>query len=63
MSCCGEQVKESWLAKLGNWSEALGLYEQKRRRDPQDTQAVLGLMKCWDALGQWDEVRIIYIDI
>jgi serine/threonine-protein kinase mTOR len=48
-------VKESWLAKLGNWSEALALYRQRRQQDSRDIGAVLGIMKCLDALGQWDE--------
>ncbi|KAM3569626.1 hypothetical protein VYU27_008290 [Nannochloropsis oceanica] len=60
-------VKESWLAKLGNWSEALGLYEERAKKAEEegrekgrggggDMEAVLGMMKCLDALGQWGEI-------
>ncbi len=49
-------VKESWLAKLGNWTEALGLYEERAKEEPADMEAVLGMMKCLDALGQWDDI-------
>jgi len=48
-------VKESWLAKLGNWSEALGLYEERAKKAEEegreggregggDMEAVLGMM-------------------
>jgi FKBP12-rapamycin complex-associated protein len=54
-------VKESWLAKLGNWSEALGLYEERARKaeeegGEEDLETILGMMKCWDALGRWGEI-------
>ena len=44
------------MAKLGNWSDALLLYRQRVEEDDEDTVAVLGCMKCLDALGQWQEV-------
>lgn len=52
-------VKESWLAKLGNWSEALDLYTRRRKEDPNDFYAILGIMKCLDALGQWDDIMAL----
>jgi len=52
-------VKESWLAKLGNWSEALDLYTRRKKEDPHDVGALLGIMKCLDALGQWDEIMAL----
>jgi FKBP12-rapamycin complex-associated protein len=49
-------VKESWLAKLGNWEEALVLYRRRLHTRDRDVDAVLGCMKCLDALGHWQEV-------
>ena len=49
-------VKESWLAKLGNWEEALVLYRRRLHTRNRDVDAALGCMKCLDALGHWQEV-------
>lgn len=48
--------KESWLAKLGSWAEALAVYEMKLSRNPQDFEALLGCMRCLDARGEWRRV-------
>ncbi|CAM9983693.1 unnamed protein product, partial [Phaeothamnion confervicola] len=47
-------VKESWLAKLGHWQEALALYGRRHEADPADVGAIIGCMKCLDALGECD---------
>ena len=52
----GVEVKESFLAKLGSWSEALVLYERKLQEDEDDTGAILGCMRCLDARGEWESV-------
>lgn len=48
--------KESWLAKLGSWSEALVVYEDKIRQNSHDFDAILGSMRCLDATGEWQRV-------
>jgi tetratricopeptide (TPR) repeat protein len=48
--------KEFWLAKLGSWTEALEVYEEKLLRNPQDFDAILGCMRCLSASGQWSKV-------
>jgi tetratricopeptide (TPR) repeat protein len=58
-SNCGtgiSEIRESWLSKLGSWSEALQIYEQKRHRNPHDFDAILGSMRCLDASGEWQRV-------
>lgn len=50
------EVRESWLSKLGSWSEALQIYEEKLNRNPQDFDAILGCMRCLDASGEWQRV-------
>jgi hypothetical protein len=48
--------EELWLAKLGSWTEALAVYEQKLQLHPDDFEAVLGCMRCLDASGDWKQV-------
>ena len=48
--------QELWLAKLGSWTEALTVYEEKLKRDPHDFEAMLGCMRCLDARGEWRKV-------
>ncbi|CAM9593323.1 unnamed protein product, partial [Ectocarpus sp. 12 AP-2014] len=49
-------VKDDWLAKLGSWEEAIILYRQRHEADPTDTGAILGCMKCMDAMGEWGDL-------
>ena len=50
------EVKESYLAKLGNWSEALVLYKRRLKEDSEDVASVVGCMRCLDARGEWENV-------
>ena len=51
-----DEIHESWLSKLGSWSEALAIYEQKLGQNPFDFDAILGCMRCLDASGEWHAV-------
>lgn len=48
--------EELWLAKLGSWTEALAVYQEKLERDPRDFEAILGCMRCLNASGAWKKV-------
>jgi FAT domain len=48
--------EELWLAKLGAWTEALAVYEDKLKRDPNDFDAMVGCMRCLVANGEWQKV-------
>ena len=48
-------IQESWLAKLGQWNEALKRYDQRLALNPLEVSAITGKLKCLDALGRWDE--------
>ena len=52
----GVEVQESWLAKLGSWSEALSAYERRLADQPDDVDAILGCIYCLDARGDWNRV-------
>lgn len=54
-SWAGDIMYESWLAKLGAWSEAVELYEEKLRENPNDVNYILGCMNCYDARGEWQK--------
>ncbi|GKY96129.1 hypothetical protein MPSEU_000573100 [Mayamaea pseudoterrestris] len=48
--------QELWLMKLGSWSEALAVYQNKLDHDPADFESLLGCMRCLDASGEWRSV-------
>lgn len=52
--------QELWLARLGNWSEALSVYQEKLIRDPSDFEALLGCMRCLDSSSEWTEVLKLF---
>ena len=55
----GYTIQESWLAKLGQWKEALERYDHRLDNNPQEVTAIVGKLKCLDALGRWEEVNTI----
>jgi len=48
--------KERWLAKLGSWTDALEMYEDKLMKNPRDFDAAVGCMRCLSASGEWGRV-------
>ena len=48
--------RERWLAKLGSWTDALEVYEEKLMRNPNDFDAALGCMRCLSSSGEWKRV-------
>ena len=45
-------VRESWLEKLGQWEEALEMYEAREQKAPTSFEVIMGKMKCFHALGE-----------
>lgn len=48
--------EELWLAKLGSWTEALAVYEDKLKQNSGDFEAIVGCMQCLVANGEWQKV-------
>lgn len=48
-------IKDSWLAKLGYWNEALIKFERRIETNSDDAVAIGGKLKCLEALGRWEE--------
>lgn len=47
------KVQIRWYEKLHNWEKALNLYGEKISSDPDDMDAYLGELRCYEALGEW----------
>lgn len=47
------KVQIRWYEKLHNWEKALNLYSEKLSADPDDVDAYLGELRCYEALGEW----------
>lgn len=41
---------------FGLLQDALERYRQRQQKNPDDAKAVLGCMKCLDALGEWGDL-------
>lgn len=56
----GIQLRESWFEKLERWDEALQQYCNRERELPEDqpvpVDIVMGKMRCYHALGEWDSL-------
>ncbi|KAF5280820.1 hypothetical protein FQR65_LT14927 [Abscondita terminalis] len=53
------QVQVRWYEKLHNWDKALNLYRDKLENTELDEEALLGQMRCLEALGEWKSLREI----
>ncbi|KAK0702845.1 target of rapamycin [Apiosordaria backusii] len=56
----GIALRETWFEKLERWDEALNFYCQRERELPPDqptpVEIVMGKMRCYHALGEWDSL-------
>jgi hypothetical protein len=52
----GVEMRESWFAELGSWSDALAIYERKLGETPNNIEAILGCLRSLDARGEWRRV-------
>jgi serine/threonine-protein kinase mTOR len=51
--------QEEWFEKLSRWSDALAVYEEKAAREPNDPKHQLGRIRCYHALGEWDQLSTL----
>eukprot|EP00817_Percolomonadidae_sp_ATCC50343_P001182 CAMPEP_0117433454 /NCGR_PEP_ID=MMETSP0758-20121206/12824_1 /TAXON_ID=63605 /ORGANISM="Percolomonas cosmopolitus, Strain AE-1 (ATCC 50343)" /LENGTH=104 /DNA_ID=CAMNT_0005224151 /DNA_START=104 /DNA_END=415 /DNA_ORIENTATION=- len=52
-------MKESWYEKLGQWDEAMEVYQRKMLAHPENLDYLLGSVRCHAALHEWDDVYTI----
>lgn len=53
------QLKETWFEQLGRWEDALEAYQSKLSaygENELDLQLTLGRMRCWTALGEYEQL-------
>ncbi|KAH6595655.1 hypothetical protein BASA61_003754 [Batrachochytrium salamandrivorans] len=48
------ELKEAWLEKLNRWDDGLVAYERKHAEEPDNSEALLGRMRCMHNLGEWE---------
>ncbi len=46
-------MQQRWYEKLHDWDNALKAYEVKYEQDPNDSDFLLGRMRCLEALAEW----------
>eukprot|EP00794_Sanderia_malayensis_P007416 gene7416-8236_t len=56
------KVQQRWYEKLHDWENALGAYENKSKLDPNDSDLLLGRMRCLEALGDWGDLHKVACD-
>jgi serine/threonine-protein kinase mTOR len=50
----------SWYEKLGQWSDALQLYEEENRdRQGGHDNNYVGKLRCFHTLGEWEQLTTI----
>lgn len=47
---------ERWYEKLGRWGDALEAYNRRLDEDPENSETVIGRMRCLHALGEWEDL-------
>lgn len=47
---------ETWYEKLNRWDQALEAYNRREEEDPDDSDVVLGKLRCLHALGHWESL-------
>ncbi|VVC87256.1 unnamed protein product [Leptidea sinapis] len=50
------KVQIRWYEKLHNWEKALNLYGEKLCTEPENVEASLGQLRCFEALGEWTKL-------
>eukprot|EP00004_Rigifila_ramosa_P027283 TRINITY_DN882_c0_g1_i1.p1 TRINITY_DN882_c0_g1~~TRINITY_DN882_c0_g1_i1.p1 ORF type:complete len:2377 (-),score=590.06 TRINITY_DN882_c0_g1_i1:39-6899(-) len=56
------ELKESWYEKLHRWEDALEAYERKQLEDQASLEVTLGMMRCLNALGEWERLGALSSD-
>lgn len=51
------EIQEQWYEKLHDWESALAAYERKQKQNCDDWEALLGQMRCLEAMGEWQQLH------
>lgn len=59
----GIDLNEGWYEKLQRWKDALVVYERKHQEDPLNSDVTMGSMRCMYALGCWEQLADIGLEV
>lgn len=51
-----DEMEELWYERLGRWQDALEGYERRELQGSLTTELILGKMRCYNALGEWEKL-------
>ncbi|XP_044138031.1 LOW QUALITY PROTEIN: serine/threonine-protein kinase mTOR [Bufo gargarizans] len=51
------EIQATWYEKLHEWEDALVAYDKKIEVNKDDSELVLGRMRCLEALGEWGQLH------
>ncbi|KAM4652055.1 serine/threonine-protein kinase mTOR [Discoglossus pictus] len=51
------EIQATWYEKLHEWEDALAAYEKKLEVNKDDSDLILGRMRCLEALGEWGQLH------
>ncbi|KAM8927600.1 serine/threonine-protein kinase mTOR [Pelodytes ibericus] len=51
------EIQATWYEKLHEWEDALTAYEKKMEVNKDDSELILGRMRCLEALGEWGQLH------
>jgi FKBP12-rapamycin complex-associated protein len=57
------RIQEEWYESLNDWEAALQLYQTKQYQKPEDIRIALGRMRCLNALGEWNRLYDISLEM
>ncbi|XP_072283025.1 serine/threonine-protein kinase mTOR isoform X8 [Pyxicephalus adspersus] len=52
-----QEIQATWYEKLHEWEDALVAYEKKLEVNKEDSELILGRMRCLEALGEWGQLH------
>lgn len=56
------KIRERWYEKLHEWEDALQGYRARTEKNPNDTDALVGEMRCLENLGEWKRLHDVAED-
>ncbi|KAG8434781.1 hypothetical protein GDO86_012940 [Hymenochirus boettgeri] len=51
------EIQATWYEKLHEWEDALAAYDKKLEVNKDDSELILGRMRCLEALGEWGQLH------
>ncbi|XP_069466036.1 serine/threonine-protein kinase mTOR isoform X2 [Ambystoma mexicanum] len=51
------EIQATWYEKLHEWEDALLAYDKKMEVNKDDSELMLGRMRCLEALGEWGQLH------